>query len=109
MGTVKVKAASEVFSEQRAAKKAQVISAVQAHLDSVAQEKGYDNILSLCTYATSSSPKFAAEGQAGVAWRDEVWQLCYEILAEVETGLVQEPTAEQVIAKLPEFVWPTTN
>lgn len=81
-------------------------SAVQSHLDAKARERNYDGILSLCTYATSVVPKFAAEGQAGVEWRDAVWARCYEILADVQAGTRPTPTAEQLIAELPIFTWP---
>lgn len=81
-------------------------SAVQSHLDAKARERNYDGILSLCTYATSVIPKFAAEGQAGVEWRDAVWAKCYEILADVQAGTRPTPTAEQLIAELPGFTWP---
>lgn len=80
--------------------------AVQHHLDIKARERNYDGILSLCTYATSVNPKFAAEGQAGVEWRDAVWAKCYEILADVQAGTRPAPTAEQLIAELPGFTWP---
>lgn len=81
-------------------------SAVRLHLDQVAKSRGYDNIVSLCSYATSTVAKYAAEGQAGVEWRDAVWVKCYEVLAEVEAGLREQPTVEQLIAELPAFVWP---
>lgn len=81
-------------------------AAVQQHLDVKARERNYDGILSLCTYAASPSSKFAAEGQAGVEWRDAVWAKCYEILADVQAGTRPAPTAEQLIAELPGFTWP---
>ena len=85
---------------------ARMSAAVQQHLDTKARERNYDGILSLCSYATSLNAKFAAEGQAGVEWRDAVWVKCYEVLAAVEAGLREPPTVEQLIAELPVFVWP---
>lgn len=85
---------------------ASMAAEVQAHMDAKARERNYDNILSLCTYATSPSTKFAAEGQAGVEWRDTVWATCYAILADVQDGKRPAPTAEQLIAELPVFAWP---
>ena len=79
------------------------VDLVQNYLDTKARERNYDNILSLCTYATSTNPTFAKEGQAGVAWRDSVWAKCCSILAEVEAGTRETPTTEEVLAELPVF------
>lgn len=79
---------------------------IQQHLDATARTHAYDGILSLCTYATSPSAKFAAEGQAAVVWRDACWTRGYEILAECQAGDRQVPTREELVAELPLFVWP---
>ena len=76
---------------------------VQSYLDTTAQTRGYDDILSLCTYATSSNATFAEEGQAGVIWRDAVWTKCYEILAGVQAGTREVP--EDIISELPVINW----
>jgi hypothetical protein len=76
---------------------------VQQYLDSTAKSRGYDNILSLCTYATSTVEKFRREGQAGVEWRDAVWSKCYEILEEIQAGNRGVP--EDIISELPVFTW----
>lgn len=80
--------------------------AVQTHLDTTAQERSYDGILSLCSYATSENPKFRAEGVAGVAWRDACWAKGYEVLAACQAGTRAVPTAEELVAEMPVFVWP---
>jgi hypothetical protein len=100
-----------ITAEQKAAEATEQLRqaltrAVQSHLDREAQERNYDGILSLCTYATSVNPKFAAEGQAGVEWRDAVWAKCYEILTDVQAGTRPAPTAEHLISELPTFAWP---
>ena len=107
MGSINVKSAAVIQEEFLASTKSMLTSAIQSTLDKKAQERGYDNILSLCTYATSTAAKFAAEGQAGVAWRDEVWAKGYSILADVESGARAIPTADELLAELPLFVWPT--
>ena len=76
---------------------------MQSYLDVKAKERNYDNILSLCTYATSTNPAFAKEGQAVVEWRDAVWAKCYEILAVVQAGTREVPT--DIISELPVINW----
>jgi len=82
------------------------VAAVQAMLDAKAQERRYDNILSACTYATSTQAKFHAEGQACVAWRDAVWSKCYELMADVDSGALAQPTIDELLAMLPTMEWP---
>lgn len=85
---------------------AALTDAIQQHLDETARTHAYDGILSLCTYASSPNPKFAAEGQAGVDWRDACWTKGYEILAECQAGTRAVPTREELVAELPMMVWP---
>ncbi|MDH5298114.1 MAG: hypothetical protein OEV91_03770 [Desulfobulbaceae bacterium] len=82
-------------------------SAVQGRLDNKARERNYDGILSLCTYTTSGNQIFAAEGQAGVSWRDAAWAKCYEVLMEVAAGTRTQPTVAELLTELPAMDWPT--
>lgn len=75
-------------------------------LDSVVQAKGYDNIVSCASYASSSDDTFRAEAQAAIAWRDAVYRRGYEILADIPAAGVTTP--DEVMALLPqpsEFGW----
>jgi hypothetical protein len=106
MGSINVKSAAVLQEEFLASIKSRLTSAIQSMLDEKAQERNYDNILSLCTYATSPTVKFADEGQAAIKWRDEVWAKGYSILADVESGERAIPTVDELLAELPNFVWP---
>jgi hypothetical protein len=85
---------------------AQYTAAVQKHLDDFARTRGYDGILSAATYATSTVPKFKAEGQYAVVARDATWAKCYEVLAAVESGSRPMPTLDELLAELPVLTWP---
>ena len=106
MGSINVKSAAVLQEEFLTSTKSRLTSAIQSMLDETARERGYDSILSLCTYATSPNKKFADEGQAGVSWRDEVWAKGFTILADVEGGERAIPTVDELLAELPAFVWP---
>lgn len=86
---------------------ADITSATQARLDTFARTRNYDGILSACTYATSTHPKFAAEGQYCVTARDDTWSALYVIMAEVEAGARPMPTGyPDIEPDLPVLVWP---
>ena len=81
--------------------------AAQARLDDFAKTRNYDSILSACTYATSTIPKFFAEGQYCVAQRDATWSTMYQIMAEVEAGTRPMPASyADIELDLPALVWP---
>jgi len=85
-----------------------IIGEVQNRLDEFARTRNYDGILSACTYATSTIPNFAAEGQYCVNARDATWTTLYSIMAAVQAQLQPMPTSyNDIESELPELVWPT--
>lgn len=79
----------------------------QARLDAFAQTRNYDGILSACTYATSSVPNFAAEGQYCVDARDAMWSALYAMWAEIEAGTRPIPAGfSDLLPDLPVLAWP---
>lgn len=84
-----------------------IVNATQLRLDDFAKTRNYDGILSLCTYATSTVPKFQTEGQYGVTARDDTWAKLYEIMAEVEAGTRPMPEGySDIEPELPLLKWP---
>ena len=85
----------------------EIVAATQARLDDFARTRNYDGILSACTYATSTVPKFQSEGQYCVDARDSTWAKLYEMLAEVEAGTRPVPTGyADIEPELPVLAWP---
>ena len=86
----------------------EIIKAVQLRLDTFAQSRNYDSILSASTYATSAILKFQTEGQAAVNARDSTWATLYTILAEVQTNERPMPAGyADIEPDLPQLTWPT--
>lgn len=84
-----------------------IVTNTQKRLDDFARTRNYDNILSACTYATSTVPKFAAEGQYCVNARDSTWATLYQVMAEVQAGTRPMPSGYADIEPLlPVLEWP---
>ena len=79
---------------------------VQKRLDVFARTKTYDNIFTACTYATSTVPEFAVEGQYCVEARDATWQAANAVMNAVLAGERAIPAWEELEAELPVLEWP---
>ena len=79
--------------------------AIDAHIDSVAQAKGYDSRITATLRAGYSNP-WQAEGIAFGQWMDSVYAYCQQVQVDALAGNRTIPTIEELIAELPEMVWP---
>lgn len=87
--------------------KTEIVTSTQQRLDDFSVTRNYDSILSACTYATSTVPKFAAEGQYCVEARDATWSKVLSMLAEVDAGTRPIPSGyADIEPELPALVWP---
>jgi hypothetical protein len=87
-----------------------IISAVQNLLDTTAQSKGYNDIISACSYAAQAvGQPFQAEGMAFLTWRSTVWNTAYTMLAQIKAGTIAMPTVAQALALIPAFVDPNAT
>lgn len=85
----------------------QVSQRVQQRLDSFAQTRYYDNILSACSYAADLDPRFAAEGRYCLSARSQTWVALSSIMVDVKSGARPMPaTYAEIEAELPVLVWP---
>jgi hypothetical protein len=80
-------------------------AAIERLLDTWAQDRRYDNAVSLATYVGSTNPAWAAEAAAFVAWRDSVWTYAYAELEKVTAGQRPQPLVAAFIADLPGLAW----
>ena len=84
-----------------------IVAATQQRLDDFARTRNYDGILSAATYASSTVPRFADEGQAAVNARDATWATLYTLLGEVQAGTRPMPAGfADIEAELPALEWP---
>ena len=97
--------ADAVIAAERQRLIATITAEVQQRLDAFAQTRNYDSILSACTYATSTVPKFATEGQYCVNARDSTWAALYAVMADVQAGIISMPSGIDDIS-LPVLEWP---
>ena len=102
---IRNKTESEIQAEMLILKNSIVIKA-QERLDTFAQSRNYDNILSACSYASSQVPKFQSEGQQCVNARDNTWAALSAILDEVQSGAREVPAGfAEIESELPVLQW----
>lgn len=81
-------------------------NAIQNLVDNTARERQFRDGVTLASYIGSTKSKWAAEANAFVAWRDNVWTYAYGELAKVQAGQRQQPTVEQFLGEIARIAWP---
>ncbi|WP_234825324.1 hypothetical protein [Agrobacterium pusense] len=81
-------------------------NAIQNLVDETAREKQFRDGVTLASYIGSTIQRWAAEAQAFVAWRDNVWFYAYGELAKVQAGARPQPTVEQFLTEIAPIAWP---
>jgi hypothetical protein len=76
--------------------------AVDQHIREVCNAKGYDSENSLSKYMARPNSPWYAECIALGDWIDACWIKCHEALNAVTDGERTIPTAEELLAELPE-------
>ncbi len=76
-------------------------------LNEFAKTRGYDSMLSACTYAASAVDRFKREGQYCLGVRDAAWAALEQIMADAVAGKRRPPTdLQQIVGELPKLAWP---
>ena len=83
-------------------------SAMEAHFDSVAQSKRYDNRVTCAMRASYEGP-YQAEGAAFGRWMDACYAAGYGVLEKVQLGLLPFPSLDELLAGFPQMEWPPTE
>ena len=94
-------------AEDAAARRAAVVSAIEAHVEEVARARGYRSAESCAGYLASTVAAWAAEAQAFIAWRDGVWSSAFAALAAVGAGARDMPTPTEATAEIAPIAWPS--
>ncbi len=75
-------------------------------LNAFAQERGYDDIYTLCDYRDSMFDKFRIEGLRGYQLRDQVWIALTTYFEEVQNGTKPVPVSiSEIDAVFPAMTW----
>ena len=75
--------------------------AAQDALDAFAGTRGYDGILSACSYAGSADEQFVTEARYCVELRDATWRRAFAIFAAVLAGTMEMPSVGEFLSMLP--------
>ena len=80
------------------AKNKLVETTVQTMLDTAAKAKGYDSIISACSY--TGSVNFGTDALSFLTWRDSVWAYVFKVQADILAGTRTEPILDALMLEL---------
>lgn len=80
-------------------------NAVDMHVETTAQAKGYNSTESCLSYIGDINPQWDAEAVAFKAWRSQCWEYVIAERAKIDAGTRTIPTPQEAIVELPSIVW----
>ena len=80
---------------------------IAAYVDTVAQQRNYDNAVSCASYVNSTIMSWQAQALAFVWWRDSVYSYAIAQQQLMQSGQRSIPTFEEFQSELPAMVWPS--
>lgn len=81
------------------------IAAMDAMYDAKAKERRYFDRYT-CSLRAGYPGPFQPEGLAFATWMDSCNIAGYQMLAAFQAGEIEQPTVAELLASLPEMVWP---
>lgn len=78
-------------------------SEIDKYLDAQANTFRYESIRTMVTYENDPNPKFNAEGVGAKAFRSAVYTLGVNLIGEVQSGLREVPTEDELLALMPKL------
>ena len=93
--------------EKMLAHKAMIEAQMDAHLLELAKSKGYDDCKSLATYFNSTKERFRRDGIAFMRYRDDVYDVGYEIIDKCISGEIdyKEVTLDYILNLVDPIDW----
>ena len=93
--------------EKMLAHKAMIEAQLDAHLLELAKSKGYDDCKSLATYFNSTKERFRRDGIAFMRYRDDVYDVGYEIIDKCISGEIdyREVTLDYILNLVDPIDW----
>lgn len=82
-------------------------NAIQYHIDSTAQSRGYANGALCVSYWISTVQSWSEDAKVFGPWRDQVWQLTLAAIEPFKSGVGELPNIDSFISLLPQIVWPS--
>ena len=80
---------------------------IAERLNLFAKTRGYDDIVTACSYANSTVTKFVNEAQYCISVRDNTWSVLFSIIADCENNIRPIPLSyEEIESELPTLTWP---
>lgn len=83
--------------------------AIQAYIDKVAQDRGYDNGYTCESYYKDINPRYASDAQRFKIWRSQIWTQANQLLNSYLNNSLQMPSQlpsiETIISNFPVIEW----
>lgn len=80
---------------------------IEGFIDTKARERMYKSAESCISYLNSRNPQWAAEAEAFIVWRDDVYSYVIELQRKIEAREIAFNGAAALLENAPKMEWPT--